>query len=237
MQKLKDKTIIITGPSSGLGKAIALKLAEEGCNLCLISRNKTALTKVMEAVIEKGSKCKIFPCDLTISGQIIETLKQIHTKYKNVDVLINNAGIWYEGPTEKHSKKVLTALYETNVLGLTSITQEVLHNMKENNAGQILNVSSSAGLSPSGNWSIYTGSKYAVRGFTDSLKMELSGTGIKVMGFYPGGMNTELFNTSGFPKSNEPWMMQPEDVAEIITFMLKQPDDIIMDSVSVSKNS
>ncbi|MDQ6985442.1 MAG: SDR family NAD(P)-dependent oxidoreductase [Candidatus Dojkabacteria bacterium] len=115
------------------------------------------------------------------------------------------------------------------------MTREVIDRMMANKYGQILNVSSIAGIEPSGDWGVYTATKYAVRGFTDSLKKEFEDKAIKVMGFYPGGMNTEIFKTAGFDSLNEPWMMDVNEAAEIVVFMLTRSIDVSMDHVEVRK--
>ena len=108
--------------------------------------------------------------------------------------------------------------------------------MMARNFGQIFNTISIAGVEPSDMWGIYSASKYAVRGFTESLRKRLLKTKIKVMGFYPESMNTNIFKAAGFNFSNdEPWMMKVEDVSKIILFMLQQPSDINLDHVQVRK--
>ena len=231
---LKGKVIVITGASRGLGKAIAQRLVKEKAKLALIARTKKDLEVLKD---ELKSECEIFVCDVSNEVLVKLTVKKIIQKFGRVDILINNAGIWYEGSTDKHSLEKIKELFLINSIGPIYLTREVLPYMKKQESGQVLNISSSAGTRPDGGWGVYTSSKYALRGFTDSLKMELEGTGIKVMGFYPGGMNTTLFTTAGFKKENEPWMMKKEDIAEIIVFMLKTPDDVTMHHVEVRKQN
>jgi len=232
---LKDQVILITGASSGLGKALALRLAKEGVKLALLARSKKRLAQVKKKIKPLGCFCEYFVCDVVDKTQVDKVIKGVVKKFGSVDVLINNAGIWYEGPTEKHPPQKIKELFAVNSIGPIFLIQAVLPIMKKKKTGQILNIVSTAGVEPSGQWGVYTATKYAVRGFTDSLKLELQGMGIKVMGFYLGGMDTELFTKAGFPKKDEPWMLKKEDVAEIIAFILKRPGDVVMNHVEVRK--
>lgn len=232
---LKNSVVLITGASSGLGKAIALRLAREKVKLALVARNESELKKVALECRKLGSSAEYFLCDIRDPAAVDKTVDVILKRLGTVDVLVNNAGIWLEGPTTAAPHVKIKDLFETNTMGHIYMTQAVLPFMKKKKSGQILNVISDAGLNPDANWGIYAGTKYAMRGFTDSLKLELAGTGIKVMGFYPGGMDTELFVKSGSNERHEPWMMNPDYIADIIAFMLMQPDDVVMDQVKVKK--
>ncbi len=235
MESLTDKVIVITGASTGLGKELALRLAEEKPNLILHARSAEKLQEVAEEIQTKGCRCSTFACDVTDATQTKHAVDYLTEAYGKVDVLVNNAGVWHEGKTEDHPKEKILEMFQVNSAGVISMTQEILPMMRAQKSGQIFNIVSIAGVEPAAGWGVYTATKYAVRGFTDSLKQELTGTGIKVIGFYPGGMDTDLFDTSGFPKGKQPWMMKKEDVAEIITFILKQPADVVMDHVEVRK--
>lgn len=235
MRDLSGKIILVTGASTGLGKALALRLAEEKARLVLHARSAAKLQDVVNEISAKGGTASCFACDITDVGQTRHAAEYITEGYGKIDILINNAGIWYEGPTESHPKEKILEMFQVNAIGVIYMTQEMLPLMRAQQSGQILNLISVAGVEPAANWGVYTATKHAVHGFTESLKLELLGTGIQVLGFYPGGMDTDLFESSGFPKGNAPWMMKKEDVAEIITFMLKQPDDIAMGRVEVRK--
>lgn len=235
MKSLKDKIILITGASEGLGKEITLKLAEEDCKLALLARTESKLIEVKKIVKEKESECEYFVCDLTSPEEITKAVGGVKEKFGGVDILVNNAGIWFEGPTVEHSKEKVQQLFALNVEAPIFLTQEVLPGMIEKGEGEILNISSKAGTLPNGDFGVYTSTKYALRGFTESLQLEMQGKGVKVQGFYPGGMNTQLFNSSGFKKVDEPWMMDIKDISEIIVFMLKQPSDILMTRMDVGK--
>ena len=200
--KLENKIVLITGASRGLGKAIALRLAKEKVKLALIARTEKDLKAVKEEIEKLGSCSEYFLCDVSDGEQVKLVFEKIVKKFGKIDVLINNAGIWYQGPTTAHACQKIKQLFEVNIIGMVYCTKEVISIMKKHKGGQILNVISGAGLHPSGEWGVYSGTKYAERGFTDSLKEELKGTGIKVMSFYPSGMDTNLFIDAGFNKKS-----------------------------------
>ena len=235
--KLENKVVLITGASRGLGKAVALRLAKEKAKLALIARTEKDLKAVKKEIESLGSYCEYFLCDVSDEKQVKKAFENIVKNFKKIDVLINNAGIWYQGPTMDHTCQKVKQLFEVNVIGMIYCSREVIPIMKIESGGQILNVISGAGLHPSGEWGVYTGTKYAERGFTDSLKEELKGTGIKVMSFYPSGMDTNLFIDAGFNKKSEPWMMKVEDVVEVILFMLTRPSDVVIEDLSLRKYS
>lgn len=235
LQDLTDKVILITGASTGLGKEIAKRLSREKTKLVLNARNAEKLQEAAREISDAGGMCSCFACDVTDMNQTHNVVEYMMEAYGKVDVLLNIAGIWYEGPTENHPKEKIAEMFQVNSVGVIYTVQEVLPVMKKQHYGQIMNIVSIAGVEPAADWGVYTATKYAVRGFTDSLKLEMAGTGIKVSGFYPGGMNTDLFASSGFPKAHVPWMMDKVDIAEIVTFILKQPEDVAMDHVEVRK--
>jgi len=232
---LKNKLVVITGASQGLGESLAYKLAQQGANLALLSRSRTKLKQVKAKLQSFKVKTEIFPCDISQPDQVKFITKAILKKFKTIDVLINNAGIWLEGSTEKSDPEKINTMFQANTLGAIYLTAAVIPHLKTRRQATILNVISVAGVEPSKDWSIYTASKYAMRGFTDSLKQEMQRTNVKVIGFYPGGMNTNLFINAGRQAKNEPWMMKKQQVADILIFLLTQPKDIVIDHLEVRK--
>lgn len=235
MENLTGQTIVITGASRGLGKALALRLADEGCNLALLARSEEDLQDLVTEIDEKELSivAKAYPCDVTNFDQVEQTVENIMHDFTKIDILVNNAGIWHEGPTEKAPIDKIQGVIRTNYEAVVYTCKAVIPYLKKQKHGQIFNIASNAANHPSADWGIYTGSKYAVKGFTESLSLELAKSKIKVSGFYPGGMNTQLFEDYG--KKNEPWMMDVVDIVEIITFMLKQPQDVNIGHLQVSK--
>lgn len=236
---LIDKVIVITGASHGLGKELAIHLAEDGAKLALLARSKDELLHVRREVVDMGAQCESFVCDVTKLDQIQKTVNEIIKKFGSIDILVNNAGIWRGPKFQEEAPEEIEQIFAVNTLGPIFFTRTVLPHMLKNNKGQILNIVSISGIETpgkGGTYSIYTSSKYALRGFTDSLEKELNDTKIKVMGFYPGGMDTNIIKAAGYKyKVDKNTVMNTKDVVKILSFMLKQPDDVIIDHLVVRK--
>lgn len=239
--KLKEKVVIITGASSGLGEALAYSVTNEGGISLLVARSKEKLEKVNTKIVKNNGKAEIFVCDIRDPKQIQTTVKKIFDTYKKVDILVNNAGIWTDESIEKSNPSVRKNALDTNTYGNIEFTYAVLPFFRKEKSGYIFNVISTAGdsMSPSSNnnlWKTYGASKWAMTGFTKSLIDELKDTKIKVTSFHPGGFNSDLYENAGRPNPhNQPWMMKTQDIADIIIFTLTRPDDVLMERIVVTK--
>lgn len=231
--KLKNKTVLITGASSGLGYETAKLLTKRGAKVIILGKDKKRVEKARRDL--KSASVSTIICDVRYSEQVEKTVGKI----KKLDVLINSAGIIAYSPLEKHDPNNIKDVIDTNLLGTIYITRSVLQIMRKSNTGVIVNISSTSGL-PSGghaNESVYMASKYGVTGFTEGLKKEISEEkkNIRIIGFYPGGMKTELFAKSGLDKDISNFM-DPKEIAKIIVFMLERPESIKMDHILVNRN-
>lgn len=231
-----NKVAIITGSSDGLGEVIAHILAEKGHFVWLLARNETKLKQVMSDIQNKGGTAAYAICDVTIAENVARCFEKIQAQSGSVDLVINNAGVWHSGSTADATIDDVVHTINTNLVGLIFVSQAAIKVMKPQSSGYIVNVISNAGVEPNGDWSIYTASKYGARGFTDSLKLELAGSGIKVIGVYPAGISTGLFVKAGIDlPPGQPWMMPKEDVAAAIVNVVEQPPEIVLDHVEIRK--
>ncbi|HUS51922.1 MAG TPA: SDR family oxidoreductase [Candidatus Bathyarchaeia archaeon] len=232
---LKDKVAIVTGASEGLGKAVALKLAEKNCQVVLVARTKVNLEKVKKTITRKGGQALAIPCDVTKPTQVKKAVGQVKKKWKKVDFLICSAGIWQKmKPIDQATDREVEELTDINFKGVVNAVRFVLPLMRKKNKGQIVNISSQSGVKAKKGQSLYCGAKFAVKGFTDSLKLDLEDTQIKVSGVYPSGMNTRMFAKAGetFSAKN---FMRVEDIAEVILFILTRPKNISLEEVWIEK--
>lgn len=235
--EISGKVVVITGASDGLGKSIALECCEKGAKVALLARTEDKLKKVKEQCEDLGGQAEYFLCDISNATQVDEVFKSINQKFGEVDILINNAGIWAAGPLESYSIEKIGSLFATNTLGTIYATRAAVPIMKQEGGGQILNVMSIAGVETVDAYGIiYTATKHALYGFTQTLKEELAHTGIKVIGFYPGGMATNIMKAAGIDApSDSSQSMDAGEVAKIISFVLEQPQDIVIDHFEVRK--
>ncbi len=231
---LKDKVIIITGASDGLGKQIALKLARNKTHLVLIARNIEKLAEVKNAAIKLGSpQVNIYPLDICDTDKLDCTIKQIISNFKHIDVLINDAGIWQKMlPAGEIEHNVIDEVIQTNLTAQIHCTRLVLPHLKKRKEAAIINIVSKSGVVAQENQSVYTASKYGMHGFTEVLKAELKGTNIRVAGVYQSGVNTNMFSKVGDNPPLEKFI-NPSDLAEVVVFMLSQPPKIWLHDVRV----
>lgn len=238
---LKDKVVVITGASSGLGEQIAYKVAALGGKVALVARSSEKLKKVGGNIKSKNGIADYFVCDIQNLNEVKKTVDAITDKLGNIDILINNAGIWTDENLEKENPEMRKKALLTNTLGNIQFTYEVLPHFQKLNKGYIFNVISTSGVGdiPSGDnslWKTYGASKWAMTGFTKALRDSLKDTKIKVTGFHPGGFDSGLYESAGRPNPHgQPWMMKAADLADIIVFALTRPDDMMMERIVVSK--
>ena len=210
------KNIIITGASDGLGEAIARKL--KGENLILISRNEEKLKSLANEL-----NCKYFVCDLKDYDAIKNVIKQIG----DVDVLINNAGIWLAGDLEENTFEQISDCIDVNTKAPIYMTKAVLPMMRNKKKGLIINVCSQSSFDNDDFSTVYNASKWAMRGFNRSIQRVLSKENIKVTGFYPGFMQTNLFKKAGNDYDTSTGL-ETEKVAKAIKFITECEDDVII---------
>lgn len=225
--KLRDKVAIITGASEGIGKQVALKLAEEGVNLALIARSQDKLAKVAKLAQQFGGKNAIaYRCDIRDSRQLKSCVNKIIADFKGVNMLINNAGIWQKlNVLEDVPEETVEDVIMTNLTAHIQITRLLLPYLKKQKDAAIINISSRSGVKAQELQSVYSASKYGVHGFTEVLKEELKKTNVRVAGVYQGGVDTRMFEKAGdvFDQSH---FINPQDLADVVVYMLSRPPKI-----------
>lgn len=192
-----SKTVLITGASSGIGKAAAIYFAERGWNVAATMRSPEKETE-----LQKHASIKIFRLDVTEPESIKSCTVQVLAAFGSVDVLVNNAGYGAIGIFEKSTTADVHHQFNTNVFGLMQMTRELLPHFKEKQNGVIINLSSVAGLITFPIYSIYNSSKWAVEGFSEGLQYELRQFNIKIKLVEPGAIKTEFHGRSMVSFSN-----------------------------------
>jgi uncharacterized protein len=230
---MKSKTVLISGGNSGLGFEIAKQLVKKNYQVIILGKDKNKLIQATKKLA--SSSVSYLLCDL----RNYQNIKNIESKLMKVDILINCAGIIAYQKLDQHDPEDIKDIINVNLLGTIFLTKAVYPHMKKRNDGTILNVSSTSGLATGGHpeESVYVASKFGVSGFTNSLKKEVDAEklNIKILGFYPGGMDTKFFTKSGTPKDTSNFM-NPKEVAKIVVFILERPDSVKLDHVVVNRN-
>ena len=160
--ELRDKRILVTGGSDGIGRHICLKLAETGARLAILGRDETRLQAVAEACTAAGAAEAVgLTCDLQDPSAIDHAAAQVLARFGGLDILINNAGIWHKaGPLDTIAPEMLQATVQTNLTGLMQMTQATLPALRDNDEAIILNVVSKSGVVAQAGQSVYTATKY-----------------------------------------------------------------------------
>ncbi|HJP96474.1 MAG TPA: SDR family oxidoreductase [Candidatus Saccharimonadales bacterium] len=219
------KTILISGGSEGLGKAIAQNLVRNN-NVIILARDESKLKAAAE---ELG--CRYVVGDV----RDYAAMQKMCDELGAIDCLINNAGVWLQGPLDKTDDKRIQETIDTNVNGTISLTKAVLPRMKQQKSGLIINVISQGGLNTREGWPIYTASKWAITGFTKAMQQELEPFGIGVTGLYPATLNTEMFAKSGVPKDVS-HALNPDDVAKMVEFIVSMDGILLLPEVGVKQS-
>jgi short-subunit dehydrogenase len=221
---LKNKVIIITGASSGIGKAMAVELASRGANLVLAARQYVTLCEIAQDLQERfGIRAIAVQCDVAIEEDCQHLIKQSIATFKTIDVLVNNAGISMRALLKDVDLDVLKKLMDVNFWGTVYCTKYALPYITKTQ-GSIVGVSSIAGYKGLPGRTGYSASKFAMNGFLDSLRVENLKTGVHVMTACPGFTASNIRNTAlakdgsqqGESSMNEGKMMSSEEVAKRI---------------------
>lgn len=221
MIDLKNKNALITGAGKGIGKAVALALANEGVNVILIARTQSDLDQVAKEVNAIGVKSLTLIADVADINSVNSAVEKALAEFKTIDILINNAGIAAFGKFLELEPKAWENIIQVNLMGTYYVTRAVLPNMIERQVGDIINISSTAGLSGSAMTSAYSASKFAVLGLTDSLMQEVRKHNIRVTALTPSTVATNMAKELNLTDGNPDKVMQAEDMAELIVAQLK----------------
>ena len=184
--QLKGARVIVTGASSGIGRATALEFARRGARLALAARSETALHEVATEIRQRGGEAVVIPTDVTMAAQVERMTKETIRALGGIDVLVNNAGVGLNATIADASGGDVEALFRLNVLAAAETIRAVIPVMREQRQGVIINISSMAGRIVVPRIGYYSASKFALTAIGDALRMEEGHRGIRVMNVFPG---------------------------------------------------
>ena len=222
MQNLKNKKALITGGSRGLGKVVALALANEGVHIAITGRNEKLLQETVKEIETKSVKATYIVFDVANKLEVFTSLEKLQKEFGVFDILINNAGIAAFGGILEMNDEQWENIIKTNLLGAYYVVKGIVPSMIEQKSGDIINISSTAGLKGNAVTSAYSASKAGLIGLSESLMFELRKYNIRVTTLTPStiasDMTTKVLKiTDGNPEK----VLQPEDFAELIVDILK----------------
>lgn len=221
MQNLNNRNALITGAGKGIGKAVAIALAAEGVNVALLARTKTDLEQVAKEIEPYGVKTVIVTADIADIDSVNQAINTVLGEFKTIDILINNAGIGKFGKFLDLAPQDFENIIKVNLFGIYYATRAVLPGMIEQQGGDIINISSTAGLKGAAITSAYSASKFAVMGLTESLMQEVRKHNIRVTALTPSTVATDMAINLNLTDGNPEKVMQAEDIAEVIVAQLK----------------
>jgi len=234
--KLQNKIIVITGASDGIGKQITLRLAKEKTKLALIARDKKRLSETASEALNLGAAdVKTYTIDLKNTQKLENISKKIITEFGGVNILINNAGIWQKMmPIDEIERQTVDEVIQTNLLAPIHLTRLLLPVLRQQKEAAIINVISKSGIVAQLGQSVYTASKYGLRGFTEVLRADLKNTNIKIAGIYQDGTNTNMFKKAKQQVDTNSFT-EPADLADVVAYILTRPPKLWLQDVFVSK--
>jgi 3-oxoacyl-[acyl-carrier protein] reductase len=215
------KTVLVTGASRGIGRAIARRLAADH-DVVAVARSEPALRALAAEVEGAGSRCLTIPLDIADAAAVERALGGV-----DADVLVNNAGVGHIKPLLELSLEEWREMVDVNFNGMFHVTRAVLPGMIRRGRGEIVNIGSLAGRNTFAGGTCYAGTKHAVVAFSESLMLEVRQHGVRVSMIMPGSVATELrtgvamWGSTGAPD----WMLQPEDVAAAVAYIVSQPSN------------
>lgn len=210
MRHLRGKTALVTGAAGGIGRAIALRLADEGVRVCLLDLNAQKLMAVACEVRARGVEALVRQCDLCEPDEIAAAVKYLHDHWDGLDLLINNAGITYYGRMHLMSTSVVDRMLAINVRAPIQLTREVLPTFLARGEGHIVNMASVFGLVGLARLSVYSASKFALMGYSEAIRAEYARMNIGVTAVCPGFVDTGLFENALRGKDRKTPMHPPK---------------------------
>ncbi|MFO0920247.1 MAG: SDR family oxidoreductase [Candidatus Saccharimonadales bacterium] len=222
--------ILVTGASDGIGKSLALELTKEGHELVLFGRNEQRLKSV--AAMSNDAEYHAF--DMNDYGAMVSAVDKVLAN-GDIDVLINNAGIWHKiGDLEAIPEELIKEVITTNLTSQILLTQKILPHLRNRENSFIVNIVSKSGVTAQEGQSVYSASKWGLRGFTDVLRADTKNDKVHVIGVYQSGTNTKLFEKAGddFPIEQ---FTNPDDLAKVIAFTFQQPPKLRVTEIRIDR--
>lgn len=241
MEDLSDKCILITGASSGIGEATALRLAEAGAKVAIAARRRDRLDGVAERIEVAGGEALVLETDVQDRAQAEAMVERTLKAFGRLDVMVNNAGVAVgQFPFLGSDPDNWRQMYETNVLGALYGVEPALAAMKRQGAGQLIFVSSGAGRWLYPGAPVYSSTKFALSTLAESIRRELTGDCIRVTSIEPGVVMTEIFENLGGDEARQAAIdatggtpLQSEDIAETILFAVTRPPHVNLNILTV----
>ncbi len=229
---LKNKSIIITGASKGIGRALALLLAQSGALLSLAARSETELLILKKEIEDQGGQAFVFAGDVADEKFVEHVISETATLFGTVYAVVNNAGVGVFGKTENFSVSDWDAVMNTNVKGTFLFSQKAIPFMRQNGEGHIINIASDVAKRVFDGGALYCASKYAQDAFSMALRKEVRRYGIKVSVVYSGLVDTHFHAHPQGAEKAKIWL-KDTDMADAIKYILTVPKHVVIDELMI----
>jgi NADP-dependent 3-hydroxy acid dehydrogenase YdfG len=237
-ENIKNKVVIITGASSGMGEAAAKHLAKLGATVVLGARRKDRIEKLAKQIADDGGKALAINADVTNREQMKNLASETVKQLGRIDVILNNAGVMPLSPIDRLNVEEWDTMIDVNIKGVLNGIAAVLPYMKEQKFGQIINTASVAGHKIFGGSAVYSATKFAVRALSEGLRMEVKPYNIRTTIVCPGAVKTELLehiSEANIQKANQDYVgevgISPDSFARVVAFAISQPEDVDINEV------
>jgi len=230
--QLEDMVAVVTGGNKGIGRATSLRLAEEGADLVIAARDAAAAEEVLAEARDMGRQALAVATDVTQRDQVERMIAQAMETFGHIDILVNCAGQLFQEPAVSTDPDRWENLINVNLRGTFLCCHAVLPHMLRQEGGKIVNISSTAGKWGAPGACAYSASKFAVSGLSDSMDQELAEKGIGVSAVCPGMVLTDK-GRSALPGVDTSTWLKPEDIADIVLFLVTRPAHVLIPEVLV----
>jgi short-subunit dehydrogenase len=231
--EIRNKVVLITGASSGIGAGVARRLTKEGAKVALAARRKELLEDLAAEINSHGGQALSMQVDVTDSAAVKDMVKETLAKYGRLDVLVNNAGLGFSADVKDIDPARLRQQVAVNLVALIECSQAALGPMLSQGSGHIINVASLAGLVGAPGSSVYSATKFAVIGFSDALRREVHKQGILVTTFCPGFVATDFsprlkkIASKAPDAARLPGVMSVDYVAGVVAGIIRRPRSMV----------
>ena len=217
---LRNATALITGGSSGIGRAIAKSLVDAGARVAITGRNEKRLDEAAKAI-----KAHPIKADVSSEDDVKRTYREFFDKFGHLDILVNNAAFGERRPLVEMDRAKFDAILQTNVMGTMLMSREAAKHFVERKGGNIINIGSTAGVRGAASGTSYYASKFALRGMTECWRGELRQHNVRVILINPSEVLTNFAAAAGFSQNDDnPTKLQPEDIAHVVKAALEMND-------------
>ena len=235
MQKqLAGKTVIVTGASSGIGRAVSVALAKEDAAVVLAARSLEKLKETADMVTKAGGKADVVVTELADENSIKKLVETTNRNFGRLDILVNNAGVTHSAKLEDTKTSDWDRCYYVNARAPFILCREALPLLKKAEAAYIINIASVVGVKGYPLQSAYTASKHALRGMTMSLAEELADSNVRVHLLCPGGVDTDLIKKVR-PDIKKDELMQPDEIAELVVYLVTHKGNAVIDELHIRR--